>query len=45
MATPDEPDSIVYFVDDASCTNKNGSKYRNGASYSTDKRVEVAEIF
>eukprot|EP00957_Ditylum_brightwellii_P018198 1371244-Ditylum_brightwellii.AAC.1 len=42
MATSDKPDAIVDFTNDASYTNKNGGKYKNGASYSTDKRIEGA---
>eukprot|EP00957_Ditylum_brightwellii_P058259 4417573-Ditylum_brightwellii.AAC.1 len=45
MATSEEPDVIVYFTNVASCTNANGGKYKHGSLYSTNKRVEVAEIY
>lgn len=44
MATSEEPDVIVDSINVASRTNENGGKYKNGALYSTEKRVEITEM-
>jgi len=44
MATSEESDVIVDFTNVSSCRNGKCGKYRNGASYSTGKIVEITEI-